>query len=62
LIFNEKKFESIRQSLTVLNGGMKRKLDEYKDSVIGGKGYTFEFDDIDIKVLFGTFKETKKVI
>jgi chromosome segregation ATPase len=56
------KFEEIRQSLAVLNRGLNRKLDEYKDSIIGGKEYTFEFKEIDIKDLFGCFKEVKKVI
>jgi hypothetical protein len=37
------KFEEIRKSLTVLNGILSRKLSEYKDSIIGDKKYTFEF-------------------
>jgi len=59
---DEKKFEEIRQSLTVLNGGLNRKLDEYKDSMIGNKEYTFEFEEIDFKGSFGCFKEVEKVI
>jgi DNA repair ATPase RecN len=58
---DEKKFEDIRQSLIVL-GGLTRKLSEYKDSMIRGKEHTFEFKEIDIKGLFGCFKEVKKVI
>ena len=59
---DEKKFEEIRQSLRILNGGLTRKLSEYKDSIIGGKENTFEFKDVDINVLFGSFKEVEKVI
>ena len=59
---DEKKFEEIRQSLRILNEGLTRKLSEYKDSIIGGKENTFEFKDVDINVLFGSFKEVEKVI
>ena len=59
---DEKKFESIRQSLTVLNGDLTRKLGEYKVTIIGGKEYTFKCVDIDIKGLFGCFNEVEKVI
>ncbi len=59
---DEKKFEEIRQCLIVLNRGLSRKLSEYKDSMIGGREYFFEFHDIDIKGLFGSFKEVEKVI
>ena len=59
---DEKKFEEIRQSLTVLNRGLTRTLREYKDSLIDNKEYTFEFQEIDIKRLFGCFKEVQKVI
>jgi hypothetical protein len=41
---------------------MTRKLGEYKDSMIGNKEYTFEFKDIDIDGLFGSFKEVENVI
>ena len=50
------KFEEIRQSLAVLNRGLNRKLDEYKDSIIGGKEYTFEFKEIDIRKASYKFK------
>ncbi len=59
---NDTKFNEIVQSLYVLNGGLTSKLGEYKESMIGGKEYTFEFKEIDIKGLFGCFKEVKKVI
>jgi len=59
---DNEKFEDIRKHLTILNGNLSRKLSEYKDSIIGGKEYTFEFKEIDIKSLFGSFKETEKVI
>ena len=59
---DEKKFEEIRQSLSILNGDLTRKLGEYKDSIIGDKKYSFEFEEIDIKGLFGSFKEVEKVI
>ena len=59
---DNEKFEEIRQSLTVLNGGLTRQLGEYKDSIIGDKKYSFEFEEIDIKSLFGSFKEVEKVI
>ena len=59
---DEKKFEEIRQCLIVLNRGLSRKLSEYKDSMIGGREYFFEFHDIDINGLFGSFKEIEKVI
>jgi hypothetical protein len=59
---DEKKFEEIRQCLIALNRGMPRKLGEYKDSLIEGKEYTFEFKEIDINGLFGSFKEIEKVI
>jgi chromosome segregation ATPase len=59
---DNEKFEDIRQSLTVLNGGLTRQLGEYKDSIIGDKKYSFEFEEIDIKGLFGSFKEVEKVI
>ncbi len=58
---SEKKFKEIRQSLTVLNGGLTRKLGEYKDSIIGKKQFTFKFDDIQIKNLFGFLEEFKNV-
>jgi hypothetical protein len=56
------KFEEIRQCLTDLNGGLNRKLDKYKDTKIGGKEYTFEFEGTDIKGLLGYFTEIEKVI
>jgi ERCC4-related helicase len=59
---DNEKFEDIRQHLTILNGNLSRKLSGNKDSIIGGKEYTFEFNDIDINGLFGSFKEIKKVI
>jgi len=59
---DNEKFEDIRQHLTILNGNLSRKLSGNKDSIIGGKEYTFEFKEIDIKSLFGSFKETEKVI
>jgi len=37
-------------------------LNEYKDKKIVGKGYTFGFEDIDIKGLIGCFKEIKNLI
>jgi hypothetical protein len=58
---SENKFKEIRQSLTVLNGGLTRKLGEYKDSIIGKKQFTFKFDDIQIKNLFGFLEEFKNV-
>jgi len=60
--FNEFKFLTAKHSLSIINGGLTRKLSEYKDTIIGGKAYTFEFNDIDINGLFGSFKEVKKVI
>ncbi len=51
------KFEEIKQSLTVLNVGLNRKLGEHKNTKIGGKVNTFQLKDIDIKGLFGSFKE-----
>jgi len=59
---DNEKFETIRQSLTVLNGDLTRKLGEYKVSIIGGKEYTFEFEGLDIEGLFGCFGEAEKVI
>ena len=59
---DNEKFEETRQSLTVLNGRLNRKLEEYKDSKIGGKEYTFEFEGTDIKGLLGYFTEIEKVI
>jgi hypothetical protein len=59
---DNKKFEDIRGHLIILNGGIARELSEYKDTIIGGKEYTFEFKEIDIKGLFGCFKEAEKVI
>ena len=59
---NDKKLEDIRGHLTIFNGNLSRKLSEYKDSIIGNKEYTFEYEDIDIKSLFGSFKEIEKVI
>ena len=58
---DNEKFEEIRESLTVLNEDLTRKLEEFKDSIIGDKEYTFEFEEIDIKGLFGYFKEVEKV-
>ncbi len=60
--FNELKFETIKHSLSILNGDLTRKLSDYKYSIIGGKNYTFEVKDIDIKCLFGYFKEVENVI
>jgi len=60
--FNKLKFETAKNSLSILNGCLTRKLSEYKDSIIGGKENTFEFKDVDINVLFGSFKEVEKVI
>ena len=59
---DNEKFEETRQSLTVLNGRLNRKLEEYKDTKIVGKENTFEFEDIDNKSLFGCFQEINKVI
>ena len=59
---SDKKFEEIKKSLIVLNRGLTRTLGETKDSITRGKEYTFEFQEIDIKKLFGSFKEIQKVI
>ena len=60
--FNELKFETAKHSLSILNGGLTRKLNEYKDTIIGDKKYTFEFKEINIKGLFGSLKEVEKVV
>jgi len=59
---DNEKFEEIRESLTVLNEDLTRKLEEFKESIIGDKNYILEFQEIDIKSLFGSFKEVEKVI
>ncbi len=59
---SDKKFEEIKKSLIILNRGLTRTLGENKDSISKGKEYTFEFQEIDIKKLFGSFKEVQKVI
>jgi hypothetical protein len=59
---SDKKFEEIKKSLIILNRGLTRTLGENKDSITRGKEYTFEFQEIDIKKLFGSFKEIQKVI
>ena len=60
--FNDRKFDEIMQSLTVLNRDLIRILSQNKYSILGGKDYTFEFQEIDITGLFGCFKEVEKVI
>jgi len=60
--FNDRKFDEIMQSLTVLNGDLIRILSQNKDSILGGKDYIFEFEEINITGLFGYFKEVEKVI
>jgi hypothetical protein len=37
-----------------------RSLCEYKDSITGGREYTFDFQEIHIKGLLGCFKEVEK--
>ncbi len=44
-IYNEK-FKEIKQSLSILNKSMTRTLDKYKDSMIGGREYKFDFQEI----------------
>jgi len=58
--YDEKKFEKIKQSWVVLNKRLNRSLCEYKDSIIGGREYTFDFEEIHIKGLLDCFKEVEK--
>jgi len=59
---SDNKFEEIKKSLKVLNGGLTRTLGENRYSVVEGKDYTFEFQEMDIEMLFGSFKEILRVI
>ena len=58
----DEKFKEIKQSLSILNEGMTRTLDKYIDSMIGGREYKFDFQEIHIENLFGCFTEVQKVI
>ena len=59
---NVKKFKEIKQSLSILNGGLIRALSENKYSIINFTEYKFDFQEIHIENLFGCFKQVPKVI
>ena len=59
---NVKKFKEIKQSLSILNGGLTRALSENKYSIINFTEYKFDFQEIHIENLIGCFKQVPKVI
>ena len=59
---NDAKFTDIKQSVTVLNDSFTKILEEYNDSLIGNKEYTFKFKDIEIEDIFGRLEVYGNVI
>ena len=53
LEFNDKKFENIKASVSVVNQEFHKILAVYKDSLIGNKKHTFEFKELPIEDIFG---------
>ena len=59
LEFNDKKFEDIKTSVSVVNQEFHKILAEYQDSLIGNKKYTFEFKELPIEDIFGRVIEVQ---
>jgi hypothetical protein len=58
LEFNENKFKEIKTSVEVLNKEFQAILDEYGNSLVGNKKYTFEFKESPIEDILGRFSES----
>ena len=56
---DEKKFETIKQSVVDLNTNFKRIIDDYNDSLVGNKEYSFNFKEIPVADIFGFFGDYK---
>lgn len=57
---NEKKFGDIKQDVSVLNASFNKVLAEYKDSLIGNSQYSFDFEEVSIEDLFGSYGQIEK--
>jgi GTPase Era involved in 16S rRNA processing len=53
LEFNEKKFEDIKTSVAVVDQKLDKILDEYQDSLVSNKKYTFDFKELPNEDIFG---------
>jgi len=58
---SDKKFEDIKESVSVLNGRFSCLIDKYKDSLLDGEKYTFGFKEVVIKDVYGSFDKIEKV-
>jgi len=59
---SEKKFEDIKQSVTILNKQFTKIIDEYKTSLLGYREYSFQFKEVDFKDAFGHLDVIGKVV
>jgi len=59
LEFNDKKFEDIKASVTVINKEFHKILAEYQDSLISNTKHTFEFKELPIEDIFGRVIEVQ---
>lgn len=55
---DEIKFEKIKQSVAVLTD-LKEIIDDYNDEHVGNREYSFGFNEIQIKDIFGCFVEKR---
>ncbi len=51
-----------QESSIFLNENFRDVLEDYNDSLLGFKIYSFDFREIDIKDVFGYFSQTEKVM
>ena len=58
---SDKKFEDIKESVSVLTGRFSCLIDEYKDLLLDLNKYTFGFKEVVIKDVFGSFDKIEKV-
>ena len=53
LEINDKKFNYIKASITVVNQEFHKILAEYQENLIGNKEFTFKFEELPIEDIFG---------
>jgi len=52
---NDSKFEAIKQGVVVVNGKFDKIILDYNNALIGNKEYSFQFNEIPIADIFGSF-------
>ena len=61
LDINDKKFENIKISISVLNNNFKDIISNYQKSLLSNNEYSFNINEMPIQSVFGSFKNLKEI-